>query len=526
MKIAKILKTALVLLPCGLIIACGGGGETAATDADSAAAVPVPEPEPARLPDTAYASAADVKYVVEVLDTTVTARLSTLRDLYDRKGSIMTFRKGPFRQADFGGTLDTVPTRLKVDWSFDTDTDRADTVFGPWGGGTGWTGQPLYIEWPDSLARKLVDAGAVNSNFKGTEVIVGSLCGSVYFLNPDNGKETRKAINAGNPLKGTVSFDPLFNGLLYVGQGTPARRPFGAVTIDLFNNELVHFLKEDGKAYRHWGAFDSSALRVGQFVFRPAENGSLYKFVVENGEPRLHSVMRYKVNGAAPGIESSMAAFANYGYLADNHGNVLAVNLDNLQPVWRYNLGDDTDATPVVEVEDGIPYVYVGCEIDRVARGHAVFAKLNGLTGQEVWKNEPAGQRREDGKKHFDGGFYASPLLGRGDCSDLIFTNMVKNTSGSNGVFMAINRNDGKTVYELPLKFYAWSSPVGFLTKDGKQIVVTADCSGNVYIIDAKNGKIITSSHIGCNFESSPAVSANSLFVGSRSNGIYKITLE
>lgn len=56
--------------------------------------------------------------------------------------------------------------------------------------------------------------------------------------------------------------------------------------------------------------------------------------------------------------------------------------------------------------------------------------------------------------------------------------------------------------------------------------IVTGDCSGNLYIINASDGKIITSKRIGSNFESSPVVIGNSLVIGSRGNSIFKITLK
>lgn len=510
------------------ISACGGSDkdrtQADTTENDTTVAAP-PLPVIEHLADTAFASAAKMWYRIETVDSTIDGRIDNLADLYDGTGSVLTFRTDTRRNGVYGGILDSIPSQLVVEWTANTEVDRADTVFGPWGGGSGWTGQPLYVVWPDSAVRLLRDNGAVNGNFKGTEYIVGSLCGSVYFLDPASGKETRNTIATGNPIKGTVSLDPTFNGLLYVGHGTPAHRPFGAVTVNVFKNEVTDIFKEDPKALRRWGAYDSSAIRVGNFVFRPGENGGLYKFHIVGDTPRLQSVLRYKTNGVAAGVESSMAVYANYGYLADNRGGILAVNLDTMKPVWFYDLGDDTDATPVITEEDGIPYVYVGCEIDLQPRGHAVFAKLNALNGEEIWRIEPTGYRREDGKKHFDGGFYASPLVGRGDADGLLFTNMVKNTSGANGVFMAIDRKSGNIVYELPLKYYSWSSPVGFLTKEGKQIVLTADCAGNMYLIDALKGKIITTQRIGNNFESSPVAVGNAVVVGSRGNGIHKVSL-
>ena len=479
-----------------------------------------------RLPGKSLESANAVDYSVDIVDSMESGRLSSLADLYDDSKSIMTFREGLKRQANFGGRLKGVPTQMKVSWSIETEEDRSDKKFGPWGGGTGWTGQPLYVEWGANDVKRLKESGMVNGEFDGKEIIVGSLCGKVYFLNPDNGKQTREPLAVGNTIKGTVSFDPTFNGFLYVGHGTPVNRPFGCVTIDLFQNKLIEVVGEDSAAYKRWGAYDSSPLRIGQFLFRPGENGGLYKYLVTERGPKLHSVMRYKVGGFATGVESSMAVYANYGYLADNRGNVIAVDLDTLKPIWHYALGDDSDATPVIAEEDGVPYVYVGCEVDLVARGYAVFAKLNGLTGEEIWKIEPEAQRRQSGKKHFDGGFYSSSLLGHGDSEGLIFTNLVKNTKGANGVFVALDRKDGTVKYELPLQHYAWSSPVGFIAGDNRFLVVTADCSGVIYVIDGKSGEILLKQQVGRNFESSPLVIGNSIVIGSRGNGIYKVSFE
>lgn len=482
-----------------------------------------------RLPDTTYSSVDAMKYEVVVMDTTTTGKLESLANLYaQHPTSAMLFRMGPKRDADFNGSFDKMPTTIEVAWSALTNgrSGEANKAYTRWGGGTGWNGQPLYIEWPDSLAAKLKNNNLVTSNFNGKEVIFGSLIGRVYFLNPDNGQPTREPIDVKNPIKGTVSFDPTFNGNLYVGQGIPATRPFGALVVDLFSNEVTDTFGEDPKAYRHWGAYDSSPIRVGQFLFRPAENGSVYKFTIEHGKQKIHSVLRYRAVGSALGIEASMSVYANYGFVADNHGNVIAINLDNMKPVWHYTLGDDTDATPLVAVEDGTPYLYVGSEEDLSNRGYAKMAKLNALTGQEVWGIQIEAKRRPDGDKHFDGGFYASPILGEGNCEGLIFTNVVKNTKGANGSFIAIDRKTGKVVYDLPLKYYSWSSPVGALTKDGQMVVIAADGAGNIYIIDAKKGEIVASEKVGNNFESSPVLVGNSIYMGSRGNGLYKVTFK
>ena len=487
----------------------------------------VVEPVTEHLPDTAFLSAERISFTVDRKDTVNDGRISSLEDCYSATSSVLTFRRGIRRQGDFDGRLDSLPSRMRIEWRVDTERDTADTIYGPWGGGTGWTGQPLYVEWPDSSVGKFKNCEVVTADFDGREIIVGSLCGKVYFLNPDNGSPTRQPIDIGNPIKGTPSIDPSLNGNLYVGQGTPAQRPFGAAVVNLFAGEITHFFAEDSEAYRRWGAYDSSPLRMGQFLFRPGENGSLYKFTIEQGTLALHSVLRYRVNGLAPGIESSMAVYRNYGFITDNHGNIIAVNLDTMCPVWHYALGDDTDASPMLTLEEDEPYLYVGCEVDRQGgEGYANFAKLNALTGEAVWKTSIEGINKLMGAKQRNGGFFASPLLGAGDCEGLIFTNVVKNTEQLNGAFLAIDRTDGRIVYELPFRHYSWASPAGFLTADGQMVVATGDGIGQIRLIAGRTGEVLATQRIGVNFESSPLGMENSLFIGSRENGIYKITVE
>lgn len=495
-------------------------------ESDTMSLVPILPPEIERLPDTMFLSAGRIVFKVDCKDTLTDGRINSLNDLYAAAPSVLTFRRSIRRQGDFDGRLDSLPSSLRVEWRVNTERDTADTVYGPWGGGSGWTGQPLYVEWPDSAAARFRSCGVVTDDFAGREVVVGSLCGKIYFLDPASGRFTREPIDVGNPIKGTPSVDPSLNGNLYAGHGVPARRPFGAVVVDLFANEVSHLFAEDPEAYRRWGAYDSSPLRVGQFLFRPGENGSLYKFVVGQGGLSLHSVLRYRVNGAAPGIESSMAIYRNYGFITDNHGNIIAVNLDTLQPVWHYALGDDTDASPMVTVEDGAPCLYVGCEIDRQGSGYANFAKLDALTGECLWTTRIEGVNRLIGTKYHNGGFFASPLLGSGDCEGMIFTNVVLNTEQLNGSFLAIDRTDGRIIYQVPFRHYSWSSPAGFLTADGQLVVAIGDGLGNIHLILGRTGKILASQRVGLNFESSPLVTGNTLYVGSRDNGIFKIVLE
>jgi outer membrane protein assembly factor BamB len=348
----------------------------------------------------------------------------------------------------------------------------------------------------------------------------------LYFIDFETGKPSRDAIDVGNPIKGSVSLDPTLNGNLYVGQGVPFKRPFGHMVVDLHKGAISKLVPEDNKAKRRWGAFDSSPLRVDRFLFWPGENGTLYKYTCAEGDLIPHSTMRYTRNGTAPGMEASISVYRNYGYTADNHGNIVCTNLNTMQPVWCFDNGDDTDATIVVCEEDGSPFVYIGNEVDRKPAGPAYFRKLNALTGKLIWELSSPGRRADIGEKHFDGGYYASPLPGKGNCSELIFSNCVANLKGQNGDFVAINRKTGEVAYRVKLALYAWSSPVGFLNENDEMFIFTGDTQGNVYLINGIDGKVLCQKKVGNNFESSPVVIGNQVVVGSRGNSIYKMTIK
>lgn len=517
----------LILVPaCALSVACGNAtGSNVDIDSTNASADSIVPPTVAPLPDTIYSSASAVNAIVSIADTTCSGTISDLNSLYSNaQQGAFTFRGNALRNADFGGRLKSIPTQLELQWEFTTNEDYSPTDYGAWGGGTGWTGQPLYVEWPDSC----IDIFKKNNlNAAKHEIILGSLCGDVYFIDFESGKQTRQPITTGNPIKGTPSVDPTLNGNLYVGQGVPSHTEISALVIDMFHGSISHRFGPDPKALRHWHAYDSSPVRVGQFLFRPGENGTLYKYTVVPGGLKLHSSVKYTVGGRAPGMEASMAVYRNYGITADNAGNIICFNLNSLTPVWHYKLPDDTDATPVIVDSNGkAPAVFVGCEVEHEGVTQAAFAKLDVLTGRQLWINRYSAQQFLIENKHFDGGFYSTALPGKGDCNDLIFVNCVKNTDGQNGNFVAMKQSTGEIAYEFQLKYYAWSSPVGFLGPDNKYYVVTADCSGNMYLISGADGKIIFQKRFGANFESSPVVVGNSLVVGSRGNKIYKIAVK
>ena len=525
----------LLFLFCLLANACERSSRQTDNDAEVSDTMVVEveqEPEIKPYPATQFSSVEALKFEVDVFDSINSGVLDDLTDMYADAPGVFTFRGNLLRNADFGGRVEGRPDTLTVDWTFDTEMDNRQTAVGTWGGGTGWTGQPLYVCWPDSVLKRFNDEISVEGvKLAKREIIFGSLCSKAYFLDFYSGEPSRPAIDVSNPIKGTASLDPLMNGNLYIGQGIPAVEPFGALCINLFRHSISHFFGRDARAWRGWSAYDSSPVRIGRFLIRPGENGTLYKFLVgPNGGLSLHSTLRFrkKTLYGAGGIESSIAVIGNYGVVGDNHGSVVCVDLNTMQPVWYYDLADDIDASPVIELEKDTPYVYVACEVDRQGSyGTANLAKINMLNGQEVWCLKTPAYKAFIGEKHFDGGYYATPLLGRGNCSDIVFANIVENSpnQGHPGFFVAINKYTGEVLYRIKLRHYAWSSPVQFLNEKDECYVLTADTYGNVYIIDGKEGEELCCIHVGANFESSPIIVDNHVIIGSRGQTIYKLTV-
>lgn len=523
-------KISGLLMLVTVLAACTGSRRdvrTVETDSLAVDTVHVPTLEELTLPDTAYASAAALSYVVDDADS-LPALLTDYDDRYAREDRVMTFRKNLLRNADFGGRVEGTPTEIEVAWSFDTPYGKAETRFGQWGGGTGWTGQPLYVRWTAEEMESIKAGGApVTPDFGAEEVMVGSLCGEAFFLNFLTGKPSREPLDLHNVVKGTMSLDPeLMN--LYVGQGVPKGEPLGCQAFDLSSHQRGFFFS-DPKAWRGWQAFDSSPIVAGGYLFWAGENGSLFKFRRQaGGQLQRVSTLRYRVNGAAPGIESSLCVYRNYGYFSDNHGNIICVNLNNMHPVWHVKNLDDSDGTIVCREENGTPYLYTACEVDKQGtHGQCRFLKLNAIDGSIVWELLIPCNRVDLGGKVLDGGMYSTPLIGRGDCEEMIFANICRNSADpAKGQLTAISTVDGTIRYTVGYGNFCWSSPVAFCNENNEMFIFTADANGIVYLIRGTDGTILCKKAMGANFESSPCVVGNSVVVGCRGTKIYKFTIK
>jgi outer membrane protein assembly factor BamB len=444
---------------------------------------------------------------------------------------VTTFRGGPYRDKSSHGVLTARPKTLTIKWSFATTFDKS------WGGGAGWTGQPLIVKWPDSTRVKMNLNPSVKTKTNFTEVIVGSLDGKIYFIDLETGKASRPPINIQNPIKGTLSIDPRGWPLLYAGQGISNTGEFGVRIFSLIDQKKLYFLNgRDPFAYRAWSAFDSSPLINAQsdYAFLGGENGVVYGLDLNSKwqsgyvtvSPEV-SRYRYKVNpNQNQGVESSLTAWKDRLYFCDNNGYVQCLSIKNFEPIWVSQNPDDSDATLILEEELTGPVLYTGNEVDlQGARGFAFVRKLDGNTGQTLWEQK-FDCHTIRGAHPLNGGMLSTPVLGKQKGKALAVFCLSRYKEMSKGLLVALDKVTGAKVWEAKVDHYAWSSPIDIYDKEGNMYIFLADAGGDVMLYDGANGTLIYKMKVVDLFEASPVAFGNKIVIPSRPRDIFCLEVQ
>lgn len=454
-------------------------------------------------------------------------------DDYALVDGVLTFRGGPARTGGAWGTIPKNPSKLEIAWQLKTGRSKA-----PWFGGVGWTGQPAIVRWPAVIRHSMPKLGRFRRDEGLVEVIQGSLDGHVYFLDLFTGQRTRKPINTGNPIKGSVSVDPRGYPLLFVGQGIPEKPNLGLHVYELIEHTEVFLLPgRDKDAPRPWGAFDSSGLlnRKTDTYFAPGENGLFYFLKLNtvfdpvaltlDVKPQVTRYRYSQLKQREFGIENSISIARNLAFFADNGGNIQAMDLRTFQPVWSFDAGDDTDASLTLELEDGAPVLYTGCEVDKTGpKGKTHLRKLNGLDGTQRWEvTYPCLGARSP--KKIDAGMFATNAVGTGDVAHLVFFTLSRCPGPEDGKLLALDKATGKEVWRIDLPHYAWSSPTLLKDPDGHTFLLQGDIKGTVHLYDARDGREVASLALPGEIEASPAAFGDRLVLGARNDTIYGLRI-
>lgn len=456
-----------------------------------------------------------------------------LGNTYTKLEGVTTFRGNNLRNSPSYGISNISENTLKESW-------KLSTSFSKWGGGSGWTGQPSIVKWPEEVKKTMNIKEEFKNKKDFTEVIYASLDGGIYFADLETGKPSRDKIVVGNPIKGSLSIDSRGIPFLYVGEGIPENGAVGFNIYSLIDGKKLYELEgNDRDSYRGWPAFDSSSLIYGEgdTVILGGENGVLYLIKLNTNYDKDNNTIkispkftkyRYKIPGGegALGIENSVAVYRNLVYFADNNGDIQCVDLNTMTPFWVVRTGDDTDATITIDVEDNIPYLYTGTEVDHQGTvGLSRLRKINGLTGEEIWKRE---YKCESiiGADAVNGGLLATPVVGKNNIKDVVIFSLARYKGFSRGGTLALDKKTGEVKWETLFESYMWSSPVDFYDKDGKGYLIQCDSVGNMFLLDGETGKKLNSIKLNSNIEATPSIFNDKVVVATRGGTIYGIDIK
>lgn len=464
-------------------------------------------------------------------------------DYTDMKG-IVTFRGNNFRNTAQYGVARIAERKFGDYWRVGTD-GLSDSSGGYWGG-SGWTGQPLIVEWPAETKRIMNMYDWAKQKDGLIEVIYCTLDGYVNFLDLETGERTRDRLFLGWSFKGAGALDPRGYPLLYVGGGLfngggEAPRVLIVSLIDgkvLFSTGAY----DEFSPRPSWSAFDSSALvdaETDQLIY-PGENGVIYieKLNTQYDEAAgtisiAPEETKFTFNSTTAdqfyyGMEDSAIAWRGHLFVADNGGDFICLDLNTLEIEWHFDCLDDTNCTGVLEVDEtGHPYIYLSTSFHLGWRSWNTATipvwKIDGVTGKEVWHRDYTCYSEEG----LSGGVQGSLSLGEGPLKGMLYVSMGRYPSPGTGQLLALDTATGDPVWNFTSDSYSWSTPTCFYDASGNGYVLYASCiQGSLYWVDGRDGTLLDSFPFHCTVEASPVVYNNTVVLGTRNNEIYGITLK
>jgi len=450
---------------------------------------------------------------------------------------IATFRGGNYRDNATYGTAEVKKAALTQVWKHKIGS------LDDWGG-CAWTGQPLVVQWDDETKAimNLYENKAKKADL--VEVIYATLDGNVHFFDLEDGSRTRDPIKVGMNFKGAGALDPRGYPLLYVGSGlyTYGKTPRMYVISLIDGTILYEHGHQEKFTERDWIAFDSSPLvdKETDTLIWPGESGILYTIklntiydktagtisVAPDAPVKTRYTSNYTKQGRYEGYESSASIVENYLYISENGGLFYCVDLNTMELVWAQDTKDDSNSSPVFEWgKDSNGYLYTAPSLHWSTKGKygtISMYKLNAQTGEIVWEVS----RDCATVKNVSGGVQATPILGKAgtNIEDMVVYMIARVPSTYDGVLIAMDRDTGEVIWEIPTVNYGWSSPVAFYTEDGKAYIAFINASGKIRLVDGATGEVLYALGLNQTTEASPVVFGNMMVLGTR-EAVYGIKI-
>ena len=462
-------------------------------------------------------------------------------DEYTQMEGIITFRGNNFRDSASYGYAELTDYKFGKSWSVNTGSLSYN---GETWTGSGWVGQPLIVKWPKETKAIMNMYDWAKEDDDLVEVIYATMDGNIYFLDLATGQKTRDTLNVGYTFKGAGALDPRGYPLLYVGAGyESARGHCRAFIISLIDFKILHtFGPEDnyGFALRAWPMFDGSPLvdaETDQLIY-PGENGIIYIIKLHTDyDPAAGTIsiepetVKWHYMGRNTtlyqywiGMEDSPVIWRGHLIISDNGGRLMCLDLNTLTLDWIQNIWDDSNGTPVLSMENGHPYLYVGTSFHLGWRSSTTanvpLFKVDAENGEIIWQKEYNCYT----EKGVSGGIQSTVALGKDDLEGYVYVTVAKTDKFNGGILACLDRETGETVWEHHA-YYTWSSPVLVYNSDGTGCLLYCNYGNTMYLLDAKTGKELDTFNLGGGVEASPAVYEDTVVIGTRQCKIWGVKI-
>ncbi len=533
---------------------------------------PTPEPTPTPTPTPMPASAGEGQSASDMglnekvysgakVQSSYSRRVPIIAQDADRYSffvmgtGIYTFRGDNFRRNGAFGTVNVTEARLEPKWEFSLGglrTEDSGTLYG-----VGWNNQPAIVKWTKQIRNMMNLYTASKEETAMREVIFSGQDGKVYFINLKTGEASRDPINIGFPMRGSVSVDAQGRPMLSFGQAI-SRLPsktgaIGYYVYNLLDCSQMLFINgrasDNQKQHSSNGAFDSCSLFIynqGRDAMVVAgENGLLYTVDLNTDfnypketdtEPVTPSIsvspeiiyqncLAKNEKAARTTVESAIAMYNTYVYLADGYGIIRCVDTDSMRTVWAFDAGDNTDAAMALDLIGDDLSLYTGnTAYQRMPKNTPVtIRRINALTGEEVWKYEISCVKDNTSETS---GCKASPIIGQNDLSGLVFFTVNKVSEGG-AKLVALQKSTGEVAWEFAMG-ESISSPVAVYNEAGNGWIIACDGDGKIYILDGLSGYLNSTAEVDGTIEASPAVYNDLLVIGtcSKNPKMYCFTIK
>ena len=462
---------------------------------------------------------------------------------YTAVDGIVTFRGTNFRNSPQYGFADMKNYNISNIW---TKGITSLTSGGRNWSGSGWTGQPLMEKWTRSQKAAMNMYDWAKEDDELVEVIHACLDGYIYFYDLRTGESTRDALYLGYTFKGSGALDPRGYPILYVGSGYDSDIGVSHVfVINLIDQSVMYEFGADDPFSLRQGCsfFDSSALVDAETdtLIYPGESGILYLIKLNSVYDEAAGVVsidpgdiiRWHYYGTRSsdgsfwlGMEDSACVYKGYLFVCDNGGNMMCLDLKTMELVWVQDILDDSNGTPVLSIENGHLYLYVGTSFHLGWRSDSTAPvpiwKLDAENGEIVWQTDFECHSEEG----VSGGIQSTVAVGKYDFSDYVYVTVAKTNDYYTGQLVCLRKDSGEIVWEQT-DSYTWSSPVCVYNRDGSGAVLYFTFGGDALLIDGLTGEEKCRYSLGeQNIEASPAVYENYVVVGSRSCNLFGFMLD